>query len=116
MAVNCFTQTRWLLESTDGRWKTFYQIKITGLRPGEKIYEELLADGENTKATYNEKIMIAKTKTFNINEIEEKILDLCAITSNTQNIEIVSLIKDILPEYISNNSKYGVLDSKNKLS
>ena len=40
-------------------------IKITGLRPGEKIYEELLADGENTKPTYHEKIMIAKTKKIN---------------------------------------------------
>ena len=86
-------------------------IKITGLRPGEKIYEELLADGENTVSTYHEKIMIAKTKSFDIIEIEAKINNLCAITSKAQNLEIVALIKEILPEYISNNSKYEVLDS-----
>jgi FlaA1/EpsC-like NDP-sugar epimerase len=89
-------------------------IKITGLRPGEKIYEELLADGENTKPTYHEKIMIAKTKQIDINKIESKILNICKVNSKIQTLEIVSLIKEIIPEYISNNSKYEVLDSKNK--
>ncbi len=87
------------------------QIRITGLRPGEKIYEELLADGENTTSTYNEKIMIAKTKPVDVEKIETQIINLCQIKSNTQNLEIVSKIKDIIPEYISNNSKYEVLDN-----
>ncbi|WP_335975831.1 nucleoside-diphosphate sugar epimerase/dehydratase [Gaetbulibacter jejuensis] len=88
-------------------------IKITGLRPGEKIFEELLADGENTIPTYHEKIMIAKTKQVNIAEdTESRILNLCNINSKTQTLEIVSLIKEIIPEYISNNSKFEVLDSK----
>ncbi len=88
-------------------------IKITGLRPGEKIFEELLADGENTIPTYHEKIMIAKTKQVNITEdTESRILNLCNINSKTQTLEIVSLIKEIIPEYISNNSKFEVLDSK----
>ncbi len=94
------------------RYPEDIQIKITGLRPGEKIYEELLADGENTISTYHEKIMIAKTKKIDINQIEPKISNLCAVTSRTQNIEIVSKIKDIIPEYLSNNSKYEVLDTK----
>ncbi len=47
-------------------------IKIIGLRPGEKIYEELLADGENTKPTYHEKIMIAKSKKLDIPYIQNK--------------------------------------------
>ena len=89
-------------------------IKITGLRPGEKIYEELLADGENTKPTYHEKIMIAKTKNLNITEIEDKIEKLCVINSKIRNLEIVSLIKDIIPEYVSNNSTFEVLDTKDK--
>jgi FlaA1/EpsC-like NDP-sugar epimerase len=89
-------------------------IKITGLRPGEKIYEELLADGENTKLTYHEKIMIAKAKKLNILEIEGKIENLCKINTKIQNLEIVSQIKDIIPEYLSNNSTYEVLDLKNK--
>ncbi|WP_412985166.1 polysaccharide biosynthesis protein [Pontimicrobium sp. IMCC45349] len=89
-------------------------IKITGLRPGEKIYEELLADGENTKKTYHEKIMIAKTRALDIKQIESKITNLCCINSKTQSLEIVSNIKDIIPEYVSNNSKFEVLDSTKK--
>ena len=87
-------------------------IKITGLRPGEKIYEELLADGENTRPTYNEKIMIARTKNINVAEIEDKIETLCAINKKMQTLEIVSILKDIIPEYRSNNSTYEVLDIK----
>lgn len=89
-------------------------IKITGLRPGEKIYEELLADGENTVNTYHDKIMIAKTKPFNIEATKEKIISLCNVHSRTQNLEIVAKIKDIVPEFISNNSKYEVLDESKK--
>ena len=85
-------------------------IKITGLRPGEKIFEELLADGENTVSTYHDKIMIAKTKPLENKKIELQIIDLCSVNSRTQNLEIVSTIKEIIPEYISNNSKYEVLD------
>ena len=85
-------------------------IKITGLRPGEKIYEELLADGENTKPTYHEKIMIAKSKKMDIEAIESKIITLSSISATSQNLKIVSLMKDIVPEYISNNSKFEVLD------
>lgn len=86
-------------------------IKLTGLRPGEKIYEELLADGEKTVSTYHDKIMIAKTKAINISDIESKIIELSSIGSNKHNLEIVSRIKEIVPEYISNNSKYEILDS-----
>ena len=94
------------------RYPEDIDIKITGLRPGEKIYEELLATGENTKPTYHEKIMIAKTKHIEANVINEKIEHLCSILYKTQSIGIVSILKDIVPEYISNNSKFEVLDSK----
>ncbi|MGJ8593041.1 MAG: polysaccharide biosynthesis protein [Aquaticitalea sp.] len=87
-------------------------IKITGLRPGEKIYEELLADGENTRPTYNEKIMIARTKKLDVSDIELKIENLCLINNKMQNLEIVSILKDLIPEYQSNNSTYEVLDIK----
>ncbi len=86
-------------------------IIIIGLRPGEKIYEELLADGENTKPTYHEKIMITKTKQINIEDIQSKILDLNYSNGACQNFEIVAKIKDIVPEYISNNSIFEVLDN-----
>ncbi|MDU8886153.1 nucleoside-diphosphate sugar epimerase/dehydratase [Yeosuana sp. MJ-SS3] len=85
-------------------------ISISGLRPGEKIFEELLADGEKTKPTYHEKIMIAKCKTENINDQEIKINELCSLSPTTQNIEIVSKIKDLVPEYIPNNSMYDALN------
>jgi FlaA1/EpsC-like NDP-sugar epimerase len=87
-------------------------IKITGLRPGEKIFEELLVDGENTKPTYNEKIMIAKCKPINIPDMEKNIEMLCNLGANSQNIELVSKIKDIVLEYNPNNSKYDVLNIK----
>ena len=85
-------------------------IKIIGLRPGEKVYEELLADGENTKPTYHEKIMIAKSKKLDIPIIKTKLLELHNSDLEYQNIEIVAKIKEIVPEYISNNSKFEILD------
>ena len=85
-------------------------LKITGLRTGEKLYEELLANGENTTPTYHEKIMIAKTQSINTNLICEKIVKLCSINNNMNNFETVSLIKEIVPEYISQNSIYQDLD------
>lgn len=95
------------------RYPEDIDIKITGLRPGEKIYEELLADGENTKKTYHEKIMIAKSRHVDIISVEKQINKLTSVNSLTQPLEIVSSIKLLIPEYISNNSTYEVLDKKN---
>ncbi len=86
-------------------------IKIIGLRPGEKIYEELLADGENSKPTYHEKIIIAKSRKLDYESIQQKIIELHDCNQKSQNLEIVSKIKDIVPEYVSNNSKFEVLDN-----
>ncbi|WP_439151235.1 polysaccharide biosynthesis protein [Winogradskyella sp.] len=94
------------------RYPEDIEIKITGLRPGEKIYEELLAHGENTKKTYHEKIMIAKSRHIDIETVENQINKLTVIKTLTQPLEIVSFIKALIPEYISNNSTYEVLDSK----
>lgn len=94
------------------RYPEDIDIKITGLRPGEKIYEELLADGENTKKTYHDKIMIAKSRHVDIVSVEQQINKLTAVNSITQPLEIVSSIKLLIPEYISNNSTYEVLDIK----
>jgi len=94
------------------RYPEDIDIKITGLRPGEKIYEELLADGENTKKTYHEKIMIAKSRHVDILNVEKQINKLTTVKSLTQPLEIVSSIKLLIPEYISNNSTYEVLDKK----
>ncbi|MUU77197.1 polysaccharide biosynthesis protein [Winogradskyella endarachnes] len=94
------------------RYPEDIDIKITGLRPGEKIYEELLADGENTKKTYHDKIMIAKSRNVDIESVENQINDLTSVGTLTQPLEIVASIKKLIPEYVSNNSTYEVLDSK----
>ena len=89
-------------------------IKISGLRPGEKLYEELLASGENTAPTYHEKIMIAKNQKINTQFIYNEITDLCISNKEHNNIETVKRIKEIVPEYKSNNSVYEKLDSVSK--
>ncbi|MHB1108164.1 MAG: polysaccharide biosynthesis protein, partial [Lutibacter sp.] len=85
-------------------------IEITGLRPGEKIYEELLGDGENCIPTHHHKIMIAKVKTMDINEIQQKINELCVFNRELNFEQTVSKMKEIVPEFISNNSVYEKFD------
>jgi FlaA1/EpsC-like NDP-sugar epimerase len=85
------------------------EIKITGLRPGEKLYEELLASDENTKLTHHPKILIASVRK-NDSNVDEKINQLIQLYYNQNNIEIVKLMKELVPEYISNNSEYSKLD------
>ncbi|WP_288763886.1 nucleoside-diphosphate sugar epimerase/dehydratase [uncultured Weeksella sp.] len=91
-------------------------IRITGLRPGEKIYEELLADKENTIKTHHDKIMIAKVRDCDCDEMEFKINKLITFAQNhftrKDNLELVKLIKSIVPEYISQNSAYEALDKQ----
>jgi FlaA1/EpsC-like NDP-sugar epimerase len=85
-------------------------IKITGLRPGEKLYEELLADGENTTKTYHEKIMIARTQEVNDSLVKANLDDLSKNFKKMKNGELVKLMKEIVPEYVSNNSEFEILD------
>jgi FlaA1/EpsC-like NDP-sugar epimerase len=80
------------------------------LRPGEKLYEELLADGENTKPTYHEKIMIAKTQSLNANAVCESIEKLCKVNIDMDNQHTVTIIKELVPEFKSNNSIFEKLD------
>jgi FlaA1/EpsC-like NDP-sugar epimerase len=110
-SVKIFELAKNMIVLSGLRYPEDIDIKITGLRPGEKIYEELLADGENTISTYNEKIMIARTKPFDVEKIEANIINLCKISTETSNLEIVSIIKELVPEYISKNSKFEILDS-----
>ena len=84
-------------------------IKITGLRPGEKLYEELLANEENTLPTHHEKILIAKTREAEI-EIISQIETLVNALVSDQNIDLVQKMKEIVPEFKSNNSQFEELD------
>jgi FlaA1/EpsC-like NDP-sugar epimerase len=86
------------------------QIHFTGLRPGEKLYEELLNTQENTLPTHHEKIMIAKVREYEFNHINENITDLVKLFYTQNNLAIVAKMKEIVPEYSSNNSVFEVLD------
>ena len=84
-------------------------IKITGMRPGEKLYEELLADEENTLATHHPKILIAKTRE-NSSQLGQEIDALIALFEEQNNQEIVLKMKEIVTEFISQNSTFEKLD------
>lgn len=86
------------------------QIKITGLRPGEKLYEELLTKEENTVPTHHPQILIAKVREYDFEEISRTITQLTALFGNQNNNEIVQLMKEIVPEFKSNNSVFENLD------
>ena len=89
-------------------------IEISGLRPGEKLYEELLANNENTQPTYHEKIMIAKVPNINTSEVKLKIEEICEVNLESDNFKVVSLLKELVPEYLSKNSIYEKLDKPQK--
>ena len=86
-------------------------INITGLRPGEKLYEELLANDENTTKTYHDKILIAKTEKLDNTKLKEKMNELSNNYTHLSNNEIVLQMKELIPEYISNNSEFERLDN-----
>lgn len=86
------------------------KIIFTGLRPGEKLYEELLADSENTLPTHHPQILIGKVKEYDFNEVSEKINKLIELFDKQNNEQIVSFMKSILPEFKSNNSEFEKLD------
>jgi len=86
------------------------KITFTGLRPGEKLYEELLANEENTLPTHHKQIMIAKVKEYDFDEINIKIKTLIASFENQDNKVIVKQMKHLVPEFKSNNSIYEELD------
>ena len=90
------------------------QINFTGLRPGEKLYEELLNNKENTIPTYHPKIMIAKVNQYKQEEVLPKVMELINLLPGHNNFTIVSLMKDIVPEFISRNSVYEDIDRQKK--
>ncbi|REJ84844.1 MAG: polysaccharide biosynthesis protein [Bacteroidetes bacterium] len=86
------------------------QIIFTGLRAGEKIYEELLADKETTIPTHHEKIMIARVQECNFESVQKQISDLIEMFRTQNNDAIVRKVKEIVPEYVSANSEFEKLD------
>lgn len=89
------------------------EIQFVGLRPGEKLYEELLATKENTKDTHHPKIMIADVSPGNPGIIESGVNEIIAVLSRSDdNFLLVRRIKELVPEYVSNNSEFASLDLK----
>ena len=88
------------------------EIKYTGLREGEKLYEEVLNEMEGTKPTFHEKIRIAQVREYDYDEVEKEIDELVDIAKKFDNMNTVRKMKEIVPEYKSNNSVYEVLDKK----
>ena len=86
------------------------QINYTGIRPGEKLYEELLANEENTLPTHHRKIMIAKVKEYDFATVSADIHELIGLFNAQNNEAIVRKMKAIVPEFLSKNSTYEQLD------
>ncbi len=108
-SVKIFDLAKNMIKLSGLRYPQDIDIKITGLRPGEKLYEELLANGENTMPTYHQKIKISKVRDLDYAKTRSKIDELC-ITNLFFNGNTVKLMKEIVPEYVSKNSDFCKLD------
>src|SRR5437868_7272687 len=86
------------------------KIIFTGLRPGEKLYEELLNKQEEVIPTHHHKILAAKTSPYDYAKMEEAIDELLQIANTYNDEQVVQKMKSILPEYISSNSVYEMYD------
>jgi FlaA1/EpsC-like NDP-sugar epimerase len=86
------------------------EIQITGLRPGEKLYEEVLNEKEKTKPTPHQKILIAEVRTYPLQEVQKDINELIDLFDTQNNDRIVAHLKKMVPEFVSNNSEFERLD------
>jgi FlaA1/EpsC-like NDP-sugar epimerase len=112
-SVKIFELAKNMIKLSGLRYPEDIDIKVTGLRPGEKLYEELLANGENTLPTYNKKIMIGKVRELDYAKVRSQVDELC-VSNMFFNGDTVRLMKAIVPEYVSNNSEFCKLDDNNK--
>jgi FlaA1/EpsC-like NDP-sugar epimerase len=87
------------------------EIKFTGLRPGEKLYEELLNDAENSLPTHHPQIMIGKVREYDRDYVNREVDELISLFDNQDNLAIVKKMKEIVPEFKSRNSTYEELDT-----
>ena len=84
----------------------------TGLRPGEKLYEELLNDKEKTLPTYHEKIKVAKVRNYDYDEVKSALKELINLALAAKDYDVVRCMKEIVPEFKSKNSIYENLDKE----
>lgn len=90
------------------------EIKYTGLRPGEKLYEEVLSTEETTLPSFHDKIRIAKVRAYDYDKVDKLIIEMGEQCDKLSNLELVRMMKDMVPEYVSKNSVYEVLDHQTK--
>jgi FlaA1/EpsC-like NDP-sugar epimerase len=88
------------------------KIEEIGLRPGEKLYEELLNDKEKTTATVNKKIMIAKVKTYDYQDVCAKIENIISLAASGETHAMIYAMKEFVPEYKSQHSKFESIDKE----
>ena len=110
-SVKIFELAKKIIQLSGYAYPKDIDIKITGLRPGEKLFEELLASGENTIPTYNKKIMIAKTEPLKVVQTIHAINGLCTRNMRIDHQNSVRLLKGLVPEYQSKNSIFEKLDN-----
>lgn len=110
-SVKIFDLAKNMIKLSGLRYPEDIDIKITGLRPGEKLYEELLASGENTLPTYHKKILIGRVKELDYALVKSKIDELC-VSNMFFDGNTMKIMKEIVPEYKSNNSEFCKLDTK----
>ncbi|MEP3374521.1 MAG: nucleoside-diphosphate sugar epimerase/dehydratase [Maribacter dokdonensis] len=110
-SVKIYDLAKNMIKLSGLRYPEDIDIKITGLRPGEKLFEELLANGENTLPTYHQKIKISKVRDVEYAKVRSKIDELC-ITNMFFSGNTVKLMKEIVPEYISKNSELCDFDKE----
>lgn len=108
-SVKIFDLAKNMIKLSGLKYPEDIDIKVTGLRPGEKLYEELLANGEGMLPTYHKKIMISKVRHLDYVKIKANVDQLC-VTNMFFDADTIKLMKEIVPEYISNNSDLCKLD------
>ena len=109
-SVKIFDVAKKMIKLSGCDYPNDIDIVFSGLRPGEKLYEELLAQKEGTIPTYHPKIMVAKIREVNYSMLNTEI-DHLILKVNDDSFEIVQQMKNIVPEFISNNSRFSVLDN-----
>lgn len=114
-SIKIFDLAKNMIKLSGLKYPEDIDITITGLRPGEKLYEELLANGENTLPTYHKKIKISKTRELEYGKLKSLIDELC-VANMFFGENTVKLMKHIVPEFISNNSEFCELDRKESIT
>ncbi|MFI8604752.1 polysaccharide biosynthesis protein [Cellulophaga baltica] len=110
-SVKIFDLAKNMIKLSGLKYPEDIDIKVTGLRPGEKLYEELLANGENTLPTYHKKIMIGKVRELDYATVRSNINQLC-VSNMFFDADVVRLMKEIVPEFISKNSDLCKVDDE----